>query len=268
MWVGLALLLGDCFSELGLLVVQTALQKSRQQRSVSRLRLGSRRLQGGTTDMIALLSGGSRDGYMRLTATATEQGLGAPGVDSAGRHAANPLAAACLELSPSSSVGALEGCEAGSSFHKAVIKKHEEQPQQQQEGDLLLLHTGSTGQSASPATSSHLGTSTDADAGGYEAEEDTDHSGNRDQGSWFMSSKFWIPGLLLSTLLSTGILSPLLGMPMYEPLVAVVLALLVALLAVRALGQTDLNPVSGVGKISQVRWTNTCKILTSSQLGH
>jgi hypothetical protein len=33
----------------------------------------------------------------------------------------------------------------------------------------------------------------------------------------------------------------------------VVVALLVALLAVRALGQTDLNPVSGVGKISQVR---------------
>lgn len=30
------------------------------------------------------------------------------------------------------------------------------------------------------------------------------------------------------------------------------MALLVALLAVRALGQTDLNPVSGVGKISQV----------------
>ena len=39
----------------------------------------------------------------------------------------------------------------------------------------------------------------------------------------------------------------------YEPLAAVVLALLVAVLAVRALGQTDLNPVSGVGKLSQVR---------------
>jgi hypothetical protein len=36
-------------------------------------------------------------------------------------------------------------------------------------------------------------------------------------------------------------------------LLKVVVALLVALLAVRALGQTDLNPVSGVGKISQVR---------------
>lgn len=32
----------------------------------------------------------------------------------------------------------------------------------------------------------------------------------------------------------------------------VAIALLVALLAVRALGETDLNPVSGVGKLSQV----------------
>lgn len=32
----------------------------------------------------------------------------------------------------------------------------------------------------------------------------------------------------------------------------VLVALLVAVLAVRALGETDLNPVSGVGKLSQV----------------
>lgn len=45
----------------------------------------------------------------------------------------------------------------------------------------------------------------------------------------------------------------MMGMPLYEPLAAVILALLVAVLAVRALGETDLNPVSGVGKLSQVR---------------
>lgn len=42
---------------------------------------------------------------------------------------------------------------------------------------------------------------------------------------------------------------------MWQPLVGVAIALLVALLAVRALGETDLNPVSGVGKLSQVRRT-------------
>lgn len=45
----------------------------------------------------------------------------------------------------------------------------------------------------------------------------------------------------------------MLDLPVIDPLAAVGLALLVAVLAVRALGQTDLNPVSGVGKLSQVR---------------
>ena len=45
----------------------------------------------------------------------------------------------------------------------------------------------------------------------------------------------------------------MLGLPFIEPLAAAGLALLVAVPAVRALGQTDLNPVSSVGKLSQVR---------------
>ena len=59
-------------------------------------------------------------------------------------------------------------------------------------------------------------------------------------------------GLVLSAAFCTAVMTPLLHMHVYEPLAAVVLALLVAVLAVRALGQTDLNPVSGVGKLSQV----------------
>ena len=59
-------------------------------------------------------------------------------------------------------------------------------------------------------------------------------------------------GLVLSAAFCTAVMTPLLHMRVYEPLAAVVLALLVAVLAVRALGQTDLNPVSGVGKLSQV----------------
>ena len=50
----------------------------------------------------------------------------------------------------------------------------------------------------------------------------------------------------------TTMLTPMLDLPVIDPLAAVGLALLVAVLAVRALGQTDLNPVSGVGKLSQV----------------
>lgn len=52
--------------------------------------------------------------------------------------------------------------------------------------------------------------------------------------------------------LSTTVLSILFSMPIYEPVLAVGAAALVAILAVRALGETDLNPASGVGKLSQV----------------
>ena len=62
----------------------------------------------------------------------------------------------------------------------------------------------------------------------------------------------WVTGFVLTTLLSTCITVWLFGLPWYQPLVAVLLALVVAVLAMRALGQTDLNPVSGVGKLSQV----------------
>ncbi|KAK9823302.1 hypothetical protein WJX72_001775 [[Myrmecia] bisecta] len=71
-------------------------------------------------------------------------------------------------------------------------------------------------------------------------------SENRIPASW------WMAGLAASAVLCTGVLSPMLGLPVYEPLAAVVMALFVAVLAVRALGETDLNPVSGVGKLSQV----------------
>eukprot|EP01138_Halocafeteria_seosinensis_P010339 gb/GECG01010557.1/.p1 GENE.gb/GECG01010557.1/~~gb/GECG01010557.1/.p1 ORF type:complete len:748 (+),score=55.69 gb/GECG01010557.1/:1-2244(+) len=62
---------------------------------------------------------------------------------------------------------------------------------------------------------------------------------------------WWVAGLVLSTGLCVAIVSPVFNMKVYEPLVAVILALIVAVLAVRALGETDLNPVSGVGKLSQ-----------------
>jgi len=63
---------------------------------------------------------------------------------------------------------------------------------------------------------------------------------------------WWVFGLIVSTILCIAVLSPIFNMPVYEPLVAVVLAMLVSILAVRALGETDLNPVSGVGKVSQI----------------
>ena len=65
-------------------------------------------------------------------------------------------------------------------------------------------------------------------------------------------TSWWVGGLAAAAVLATAILCPMMDMPAYEPLAAVVLTLLVAVLAVRALGMSDLNPVSGVGKLSQV----------------
>eukprot|EP00891_Asterochloris_glomerata_P000998 jgi/Astpho2/998/fgenesh1_pg.00016_%23_158_t len=61
----------------------------------------------------------------------------------------------------------------------------------------------------------------------------------------------WIGGIVAAAAFCTAVLAPMLHMPFWEPLVAIVLALLVAVLAVRALGETDLNPVSGVSKLTQ-----------------
>lgn len=73
-----------------------------------------------------------------------------------------------------------------------------------------------------------------------------------------VESRFLVPqwvtwgGLAASALLCMCIVKALFDVPLYDTLVAVGLALPLAVLGVRALGETDLNPVSGIGKISQV----------------
>ena len=61
----------------------------------------------------------------------------------------------------------------------------------------------------------------------------------------------WLPGLLLSAALLVAVVSPVMRVPAGEVLVAVLLAMFVAPLAIRALGVSDLNPTSGLGKLSQ-----------------
>lgn len=63
---------------------------------------------------------------------------------------------------------------------------------------------------------------------------------------------WWISGLVVSSAICVAVLTPLYHLPIWQPLIAIVLALFVSVLAVRALGETDINPVSGVGKISQI----------------
>ena len=81
-----------------------------------------------------------------------------------------------------------------------------------------------------------------------EVEDDQEHDSAEER----IPTAWWVGGLILSGAFCTAMLTPMLDLPVIDPLAAVGLALLVAVLAVRALGQTDLNPVSGVGKLSQV----------------
>ena len=87
-----------------------------------------------------------------------------------------------------------------------------------------------------------------------EVEDDREHDSTEER----IPTGWWVGGLLVSGAFCTALLTPMLSLPLIDPLAAVGLALLVAVLAVRALGQTDLNPVSGVGKLSQVKQALCC----------
>ncbi|KAI7830636.1 OPT oligopeptide transporter protein-domain-containing protein [Gamsiella multidivaricata] len=66
--------------------------------------------------------------------------------------------------------------------------------------------------------------------------------------------KVWVCGLILSSalcLLLIWVVFKDQHMPVYATLLAVVLGCILSVLGVRALGSTDLNPVSGIGKVSQ-----------------
>eukprot|EP00042_Codosiga_hollandica_P053012 m.683847 g.683847 ORF g.683847 m.683847 type:complete len:83 (+) comp58605_c0_seq32:277-525(+) len=62
----------------------------------------------------------------------------------------------------------------------------------------------------------------------------------------------WLPGLLVTALSCAVISSVIFHLDFYEPLLAVLASIVVSIIAIRALGQTDINPVSGVGKLSQL----------------
>lgn len=70
--------------------------------------------------------------------------------------------------------------------------------------------------------------------------------------SELVPTAWWTSGLFASLVLAILVISPTFDIPPWQTAFAVLLSCLVAVLAVRALGQTDLNPVTGVGKLSQV----------------
>ncbi|EEQ35998.1 putative oligopeptide transporter [Clavispora lusitaniae] len=69
-----------------------------------------------------------------------------------------------------------------------------------------------------------------------------------------VSNKVTVVGVVLSSALCLWAVSDVFGdlVPYYATFMAILLALFFSILGVRALGETDLNPVSGIGKLSQL----------------
>jgi len=63
---------------------------------------------------------------------------------------------------------------------------------------------------------------------------------------------WWMTGLLIASAATVGTISPLFNIPYWQSILSVFLSCFIGVLAVRALGATDLNPASGVGKLSQL----------------
>ena len=76
--------------------------------------------------------------------------------------------------------------------------------------------------------------------------------------------------MVVSTVLCAAIVAPLFEIPIYMPVVAVFFSVFVSVLNVRALGETDLGPVSGIGKVSQLLFAVVApgKTVRSGSLAH
>ncbi|KAF9287557.1 hypothetical protein BGZ68_001654 [Mortierella alpina] len=101
---------------------------------------------------------------------------------------------------------------------------------------------------------SHASLDADAHTEAYRLHDDEDVDDEDAPIDQLVPLKVWVCGLILSSALCLCLISIVFKdqhMPIYATLLALVLGSLLSILGVRALGSTDLNPVSGIGKVSQ-----------------
>lgn len=65
-------------------------------------------------------------------------------------------------------------------------------------------------------------------------------------------NSWWIGGLVAGSLVTIVISSSVFGIVWYHTIVAIVLSAILAAVASRSLGETDINPMGGVGKVTQL----------------
>ena len=65
-------------------------------------------------------------------------------------------------------------------------------------------------------------------------------------------NSWWLGGLALGTIAATSVMYFVFGIPVWMTLIAVALSAVLAAIAVRSTGETDINPVGGMGKVTQL----------------
>lgn len=65
-------------------------------------------------------------------------------------------------------------------------------------------------------------------------------------------TKWWVGGLILSSIGVCGMLQINFGVPWYFGLLSVALSFILSVIAVRATGETDINPVGAMGSVTQI----------------
>ncbi|KAB5585366.1 OPT oligopeptide transporter [Coniochaeta sp. 2T2.1] len=104
---------------------------------------------------------------------------------------------------------------------------------------------------ASPLSDFGAISSRDREEDGEPTQDDDDDDAPADQQ---ISNLTVAVGLVLSILICVSCTHFVFGnlVPLYATIVAVIMALLLSIMGVRALGETDLNPVSGISKLAQL----------------
>lgn len=83
----------------------------------------------------------------------------------------------------------------------------------------------------------------------YNAEADEDEIFKRDE---LVPTWWWVGGTFLSIIFTCAIMGEYFGMPVYQSILAVFLGFILSFVGIQASGETDINPVGSIGKMSQL----------------
>ena len=73
-------------------------------------------------------------------------------------------------------------------------------------------------------------------------------------GGQHIPNSWWIGGLAAGSTLTAVIASMVFDIPVWMTVIAVILSAVLSIVAVRSVGETDINPVGGMGKVTQLAY--------------